>query len=281
MKKYLIIISLILTTQFLFAQILDELKIEDQTLSADSVKVNYEQKSAKTAILLSALFPGAGQFYVSQKSVLAYVFPVIEGFLWYSYFSNYAEGDDVTKKYEAYADRYYLRDRQHFAENDMMNGFPGTIYNDSHFRLDDQNSQHFYEDIAKYDKYVFGWEDWYATFVSPSGEITWIMSEAQDPLDRRWLGNETADGTFYATGEGSPLREDYIRQRKKAEDYYTKADNMGIFLVMNHLISTIDAARYVKKYNRTYHKTTSLTPKLETAYFNHQFTPMFNVYYKF
>lgn len=268
-------------TQLLFGQILDELKVDDQTLSADSVKINYDQKSAKTAILLSALFPGAGQFYVSNKSVLAYVFPVIEGFLWYSYFSNYAEGDDVTKKYEAYANHYYSRDRQHFVENDMMNGFPGTIYNDSHFRLDDANTQHFYEDIAKYDKYVFGWEDWYATFVSPSGNINWIMSEAQDSLDIRWLGNETEDHTYYAAGEGSPLRADYIRQRKKAEDYYTKADNMSFLLVMNHLVSTIDAARYVKKYNRTYHKTASITPKIETTYFNHQLTPMFNIYYKF
>ena len=53
-----------------------------------------------------------------------------------------------------------------------------SSFYDEHFRLDDTNTQHFYEDIGKYPRYVFGWTDWFQIYSkNNNGEIVspdWI-----------------------------------------------------------------------------------------------------------
>ena len=167
-------------------------------------KINANHKSAKKAMLLSSIFPGSGEFYVSKKSITAYIFPVLEVGFWTGYLYYNQKGDDEENKYKKYADEYYDRDKQFHTQRLLIDVHEGTddVYDDGHqdewgngglFRLDKQNTQHFYEDIAKYDKYVFGWQDWYAHNVleNNDGSISsnWV-----------WETNISQGDTTYVVG---------------------------------------------------------------------------------
>jgi hypothetical protein len=287
MKIYRFIIILLILISFnlvsnLNAQILDEL---DETIyQTDIVEVKYEKKSAAKAMLLSAIFPGAGQFYVNKKSITAYIFPVIEIGLWVAFLNYDNKGDDVTKKYKDYANLHYTRSRQHEAEAhllEFLSTYPGNTYATGHFRLDDHNTQHFYEDIGKYNKYIFGWEDWYNNFfrdpTTNELRVQWIISgeDTGDPTNIKWVANKRiSDGQVISPANGSQLRDQYNVMRKNAENHYTNRRTMNYLILMNHAIAIFDANRVTKKYNRNYIKTTSIQPRLNTALINNKITPL-------
>jgi len=296
MKKIVLLSLVIMLVGVLSAQLLDDLALGDKDLDGDIVELRYAKKSAQKAMLYSALFPGAGQFYVNKKSVLAYVFPVIEIGLIATYVNQFSKGDDVTKQYKQFADTNYSRDRQHRVEQDLINHPTAahSIYVAGHFRLDDDNTQHFYEDIGKYNKYIFGWQDWYDNYVDEISSTQiwcdWVFGGVgtTNPNDIVWIGNRPInppDGygqnEFDSPDNGSALRAEYIQMRKDAEKHYSSADNLRFFLMANHIVSTFDALRATNKYNRNYLRTVSLQPSFETVVFNNNVTPVFNLSCKF
>lgn len=248
----------------------------------DIITVNYQKKNAKLAMLYSALIPGLGQFYADKSVIRTYVYPVLElamigGIIYYD-----KRGDDKTKDYEKYANGEivtqqfgdytytgprYRRDFQNNVQAVLMAYNPNDIYDGTFFRLDNSNSQHFYEDIGKYDKYVFGWADWYYTYAAnaggafvlddPSFEDAFVMSS--DDYNAQWLGNYTiqdiVDGnnvnyTSSNSLSSSPMRREYIDMRKAAEKEYRAAHYISFGLLANHIVSAIDAAILTDKVNR-------------------------------
>ncbi|HOE91306.1 MAG TPA: hypothetical protein PLV22_04970 [Candidatus Cloacimonadota bacterium] len=297
MKKIILIsIICLFISGILSAQILDDLS-NDDFLSKDSiVEVKYQQKSAQKAMLYSALFPGAGQFYVNKKSIMAYVYPIIEISLWSVYISDFSKGDDVTKKYKKFADEHYDRARQTKVQNNFINhpSLANSIYSTNHFRLDDTNTQHFYEDIGKYNKYIFGWEDWYEKYVRDINgnniECIWVFDglDTLNPSDIVWIGNRPINppegygaNEYDSPDKASEMRKQYIQMRKNAEKHYSSADNMRFLLAANHLVSSIEAFRATNKYNRNALKTVSIQPTIETTVFNNQITPILSINCKF
>lgn len=171
-----------------------------------------------------------------------------------------------------------------------MNFFPSDIYDNNFFRLDPTNTQHFYEDIGKYNKYVFGWTDWVYNFATnpitgafmypadpdePNGlsqleaqypnldfDSLWIWADTQYDYSRRWTANVRIEdflkpgqsGNHIAPGTAlaSPMRQEYIQMRKDANAQYSTARILTLSLAFNHLISAIDAALLTSKVNKTY-----------------------------
>jgi hypothetical protein len=222
------------------------LSAQAQELSFDFANVPLQpqpqEKSARTAMLMSAIFPGAGQFYVDKKSITAYIFPVIEIGLWYSYFSLYKKGDKATRDFENYADAHYSRQEQGRIQQALIN----WVYTKEDFRLDDTNTQHYYEDLGKYDKYIFGWDDWRQNY-EKDGIINWLVT---DDGNNTWYGNYN-----HLTGQNdmpsySANRMTYVRMRLDANNNYKNADTMGYFIVLNHALSVADAYRVTKKHNK-------------------------------
>lgn len=62
----------------------------------------------------------------------------------------------------------YNREFQHKVESILIGIEPNDIYDSYFFNLDDNNTAHFFEDIGKYNKYIFGWVDWYFTYAADS-----------------------------------------------------------------------------------------------------------------
>ena len=144
LKKIIIsLISLSFLTSIFATNLTDE----------NIISIKHQQKSARKAIILSSIFPGAGQFYISKKSITAYIFPIIEIGLWYEYMHYQNKGDDTEDNYKKYADANYSRARQNEVQQNMISeaaaidgnsSTPHNIYNELHFSLSDKNIQHFY-----------------------------------------------------------------------------------------------------------------------------------------
>ena len=266
------------------------------------------EKSANLAMMMSAVIPGAGQFYVNKRSITAYIFPVIEIGLWYLKGTNQKKGDDMTKDYEKFADEHYDMMRQFKVQRNLIeNPFSGTFYGDSrelsespdfkdpikrldywgngaHFRLKKDDMQHYYEDIGKYTRYIYGWSDWYGTYVQDIDDVNvfvdWVFNGEVNPLDIRWIGNKpianpeethiTKDTPF----EGSALRSEYVKMRDKAEDYYSVSDVVNFGILANHLVAAIDARRVANKHNAQQQRA-SINPQINTMIIDNRPIPLF------
>ena len=257
-----------------------------QELDNDIIQINYEKKSLAKAMMLSSLFPGAGQFYANRRSITTYIFPLIEIGLIAGYFINYNQGVDAEADYQDFADIHYNRDHQHYAENDLINDpMNNSNFYDDHFRLDDDNTQHFYEDIGKYNKYVFGWDDWFDIYATDEAGTTvspeWLWEETTEGKNM-WIGNSVTnpESEYYNSNYSDPYtiysgyRADYIQMRRDAEDSYDKAELYSFGLVANHIIAAIDAVRLTRNYNREYLSNTSqLEINFAPIFVNNSFSP--------
>jgi len=257
-----------------------------QELDNDIIQINYEKKSPAKAMLLSSLFPGAGQFYANRRSITTYISPLIEIGLIVGYILSYNEGLDAESDYEKFADSHYDRTRQNFAQNDLIDdSMNNSSFYDEHFRLDETNTQHFYEDIGKYNKYVFGWDDWFDIYATDEDGSTispdWEWEESNDGKNL-WIGNNVTNPTssFYNSDYSDPYtiystnRAEYIEMRKDTEDLYDRSELFSFGLVANHILAAIDAVRLTRIHNREYLSNTSqLEIKLTPIFVNNNLSP--------
>jgi len=257
-----------------------------QELDNDIIQINYEKKSPAKAMLLSSLFPGAGQFYANRRSITTYISPLIEIGLIVGYIMSYNEGLDAESDYEKFANSHYERTNQFFAQNDLIDDtMNNSSFYDEHFRLDDTNTQHFYEDIGKYNKYVFGWDDWFDIYATDEDGSTispdWVWEESNDGKNL-WIGNNVTNPTssFYNSNYSDPYsiysgnRTEYIEMRKDTEDLYDRSELFSFGLVANHILAAIDAVRLTKIHNREYLSNTSqLEIKLTPIFVNNSLSP--------
>jgi hypothetical protein len=178
------------------------------------------KKSVAKAVLLSAVLPGAGQFYHGSlwKGV---VFLGIEAAALYSYFHFDGRGNDKEAEFEAYADQSWveadywdwLSDRSgiDLGDDEALRAYEHATFSHSLPRI---KNQQYYENIGKYNQFNIGWEDA-------------IMGGARD----------------------SEKRETYTFMRKDANDDFKKATNMLTIVLFNHTVSAFEAGLTTRKHN--------------------------------
>lgn len=283
---------------------------QDTLLTNDLITVNYGKKDARLAMVMSMILPGAGQFYADKSSLTTYIFPVLElsfigGMI---YFNN--RGDDKTDKYEKYAngetitynsgsmtDDYvgprYNRNYQNQVQGALRDLNPVDIYDVTYWRLDSNDSQHFYEDIGKYAQYIFGWVDWYYRFATDiegnyvSTNINWDHVNGTDSPNMIWIGNKPLWGehteiTIAAdTHAASAMRKEYIKLRDDSKSDYANARLFTFGLAANHIFSGLDALRLTRKVNRA--SITQSVPNLNLYAASHDgtLTPMLGMKWQF
>lgn len=285
------------------------INLSAEELVNDIFQVEYSQKDARTAMLFSALIPGSGQFYANQRAITAYIFPVLEIGLWFGYFYYRSEGEDITKQYEQFAIQYYSREYQYSAQKSLIDNplsddnfyapddydptNPTDYGSGGHFRLDEDNTQHFYEDIGKYNKYIFGWQDWVEIYATIEGTSTWTGPHwIIDEGDKKWKGNDPIntesdyydmyhDIYNYNNGIYSVLRAEYIEMRKDAETNFDNKRLCTYGLLFNHLLATIDAARVTRRYNIDHLTYNQWGIKIAPTYAEGNINPSLMLTYKF
>jgi hypothetical protein len=183
------------------------------------------RKRIALSILGSAILPGLGELYLylesRDNSVLARVpvFFALEGYLWYGYNHNHDKGKDIKREYMDYADAHWSLER-FLTQHPCCAGYGGCddwrFYNEScpddysyiffPYTAVEDDEEEYYENIGKYNAFVFGWDDW-------AGQFDY------------W----------------TPNRKYYWSLRDESDKYLVRADNHLMFLIVSRVISMLDA----------------------------------------
>lgn len=156
-------------------------------------------------VLYSAIIPGLGEMtmgYWGRGIALA----AVEVAVWTGYFVKHDDGINMRTQYEAFADAYWSYDKwidDHPCPTVPPTGatlddvedcgkatsgsgaWPGYIP----WVSKDEDKQHYYENIGKYDWYISGWEDWnpaqtpYAHQTDLRTEYRDMRQQSNDALD--------------------------------------------------------------------------------------------------
>ena len=219
--------------------------------------VKDETKSPFLGALLSSVIPGAGEFY-AKSFIKSAIFFGIEAGLWTAYSVYQKKGNDQTESFQNFADQNWsINKYAGWLVQEQFQGYnvitdPLTTdlnrlrrevniveaQNFSH-QLPPFGEQQYYELIGKYQNFVTGWSD-----------------ANLNVVNRNNYGSYKTD-MFIG----------YSYDRQKANDYYNKGTTSLTLVVLNHLLSSADAAWSVSMFNKDLKVKTSLKMKEDHTYF--------------
>lgn len=193
--------------------------------------------SPKKALLLSGLLPGAGEFYAGSMKRAALFFS-LEAAAWGMYLGSNGKGNDLEDDFRAVADVEwdpwdYLNWRTSTISrfSSITHALPcsaqvaasptSTPVSEALQGCSSSETQQYYELIGKYDQYISGWSD--------------IRDRDGNPVQPTEV--DSAENFL------SELRLDYEVQRDDSNKYLKRATNLSGLILVNHVISAIDAAR--------------------------------------
>ena len=128
------------------------------------------------AVLFDALLPGSGHLYAGYKS--GWINLGVEGLTWIAYFYYHGQGTSKEDEYIAYADSNWSY--QAWLDSGCPECYPGSDA-DSLIRYFEQNNrQHYYEDIGKLSTYWEGWSDYNAAGNGDSAERRYYYGMRND-----------------------------------------------------------------------------------------------------
>ena len=241
---------------------------EEETTAAPADMTG--KKSIGKGVMFSLVIPGAGQLYGGQWW-RALPWFAIEVAGWAMFAKYHGDGQDKTEEFEAFAgprdtpnnfnaNVYLLREYQIAAQNpttpftqDLSTWktlpWDGTQGRQSyveyatgygHDVLTD-DIQQFFEMIGKYiNQFGYGWDDTHDPALDPN-------SESLDPALWAVSGDDPATLTF--DGD-SPLFYQYRDMRGEANDLLDKGNIAMEVVLVNHVLSALDAAFTVRSYNK-------------------------------
>lgn len=210
-------------------------------ISAPAYQAPIEGKSPRRAFLLSAVFPGAGEFYAGAPK-RAIGFAAVEVLALGAYFTWKGKGDDLEKEFRAVANSSwdpvaYLEWRTSTRASRFSSithalpcssfvaegGVPGSLKGCS-----GRETQQYYELIGKYNQYIAGWDDVVRTDSNSPVQPTDIDSVESFSSQKRFA---------------------YEDQRDQSNKKLKAASNVLGLILVNHALSAIDAARAARMRN--------------------------------
>ncbi len=224
---------------------LDFLSTPSDLAVTETPKVSLENPNKKSRILagaLSAILPGAGEFY-SEHYLKAAIFFLVEAAAVTTAIIYNHKGDFQTAFFEQYADKHWSAKRYaewtlnhtsyinpevdpsnyNVVNNDgsvnwgELNRLESDLGGGYTHRLPHQGEQQYYELIGKYPQYSHGWDQ-----ANPNDTDYHILS-----YEFNW----------------------YSHQRGVANDYYNTGAAAVVVVVVNHVLSVADAIWSTDLYN--------------------------------
>ena len=164
-------------------------------------------KQSYWPVLYSALVPGVGEITMGyEKRGIALI--ALDVLAWTGYFVKHDEGLDERDEYEAYADQYWS-ERKFIDDHPLIYPLPdqtleyleeqGQAVSGSGgdwwtgyipYVSKEEDKQHYYENLGKYDWFVSGWSDYDPTIDPPLAESAQretyraMRAESNDDLDQ-------------------------------------------------------------------------------------------------
>jgi len=195
------------------------------------------KKQIGRGLLFSLIFPGTGQLYAGPwwRSLPWFA---IEAAGWTVFAVYQGKGQDKTNEFQDFADAHFSRERYRHAEDSLKEILGGILPENFTHTLPPDNNQQYYEMIGKYlSQFGYGWDD----------------TTGDDPATVSFDGY-TAN--FYT----------YRDIRGEANDLLHVA-NIGMEVVLvNHIISALDAALLVRLHNRRVERAAGISQYLKYEY---------------
>lgn len=200
---------------------------------------NASEKSPFLGAIFSGVLPGAGEFY-AKSYIKSAIFLAIEAGLWIAYTNFQKKGNDQTDKYQQFANQNW--DVYKYANWLKLQNFQGSdgidlnadkeilrrqiniceSQNFSH-QLPAYGEQQYFELIGKYQNFVPGWSDADLMVVN-----------------RNNYGSYKTD-MFIS----------YSVDRQQANSYFDKGTTALTVVILNHILSSADAAWSVSMFNKS------------------------------
>lgn len=250
-------------------------------LNDNNLELSDKKKSVFLAGLMSAVIPGAGEIYTGNY-LKAGLFLAIEAAAITTAVIYDNKGNDQTTMFENYANTHWSPDRyaqwsldnlQNLApsisESDL-NYYQNNLFNNGELnynilnrmeqliggyyshQLDPFGTQQYYEMIGKYHQFNPGWDD--------------FGNQPFQPYDPD--NYKVTDKFKYYSGE-----------RSKANDFYSVAKTAVTIVILNHIISAVDAALSANSYNKSLETKVSL--EKQNIGFYTEYYPQLNLKLRF
>lgn len=274
MLKKIILTIFLLTT--LYGQNLTGNLSYDSYMFSKSQVGSEKKKQVMTSAGLSLLVPGAGQLY-NKEYWKAAAFIAVEATLIYVNYHYNKKGDDQTTFYHNFANQHWdplkyaryslknakfinpdIKDEDIPAESDLivngklnwslMNQFELKLNKWYSHQLPPFGTQQYYELIGKYTQFISGWDD-------------------------------CDVNSFTFESKKTPTSEYYMTERAKANDYYNYATKAVVGILINHVLSAIEAGYSRIIQNNAIKLSLQVQPYDNYGYFN--YSTKFNLSYNF
>ena len=187
-------------------------------------------KSPGRALLYSAILPGMGEFYAGARKRAALFFG-LEAAAWGLYFSWNGKGRDIEEDFRAVADEQWdvlryvdWRGSTISRNSSITHALPCSTFvvgGEGISGCPETEKQQYYELIGKYDQFVSGWKD-----VRDRDE------NLVQPTEIDSAENFVSEQRFA-----------YEDQRNDSNRFLKRATNVAGLILVNHVISAVDAAR--------------------------------------
>lgn len=215
-------------------------------------------KLPKKALFFSALIPGAGELY-TKSYIKAGAFFLAEVAAWMVYGSYTNKGKDEEKKYQSYADAHW--DPEVWKQ--WVQNFSGSV-DDAHastmekYLSGDKSAttkQQYYEMIGKYSAFYVGWD--FANY-----------------YENQSFFNSASPDTIEAIQQLSSDIGKYMDMRDKSNKLFRLARTATNYVIVNHILSAIDAAWTAKRHNN---KLLEASLKVEQVFYVDRLQPVLSL----
>jgi hypothetical protein len=165
-------------------------------------------------MLMSLVLPGLGEVSMGHKR--GYVLMALDVFSWFKVKQANDDGNDLKTEYLAYADDHWSLDKLQASFDINLDFHPGfDYYNVSAAdslslwvsRADDERE--YYENLGKWDQFVFGWDDFIDPRSFPEVGADATTADLRDP--RVSANRETYRGMRIAANDKFDRRDLYIK----------------------------------------------------------------------
>lgn len=217
----------------------------DYLADADSLNTTPDQitglhvsrKSPLKAFAMSAVIPGAGEFYTGKKTV-GLIKTALEVGLWVGYFHYTGQAEDKKDEYEDFADIHWNFNRW---ETWYDNSGWADVGSETFERYDNGEpvkDHHYYEKLGKYPWAQGGWDDFKDEYQNDDLQVV----------------------------QYSPNHETYLGMRKDKNNLNDNATLAASLAMVNHLVSGFHAAFLARSVNKTL---SAVSPETELQFVTH------------
>ncbi|HEX3019407.1 MAG TPA: hypothetical protein VHP36_03855 [Chitinispirillaceae bacterium] len=217
-----------------------------------------QYRSPKLAMLFSFLLPGSGQLYAHNK-LKATIFGATELAIIGTGVGLAVKGSKEMKKARKFADENYSASQfknyydsifvPGISDTAVFNSFFGDITAQQFLKMAQNKDDQFYEDYIKgNDKpYVRGWKDVTPSFLP--GFV--IQGDGYKPknADTTYLVYPTNEDSTKARFGFSKLQQEFESQFSKANNFYDISTKIFFLLLLDRIVSAVDAGITAKAYN--------------------------------